>query len=102
MALKCFEGTNVPIVDVIRSAKSYYISEDYLGMCECIKQSLANNFRCNSNEIYKYFDQIELFKNSIAIEKFNGRLAAFWWPTEHKNIRISYFNWLISEYSKEI
>ena len=78
MALKCFEGTAVPIVYIIKLAKDYYISGDYLGMCECIKKSLANYFRCNSNEIYKYFDQIELFKNSIAIEKFNGRLAAFW------------------------
>lgn len=110
MALECIKGTNVPIVDVVKRAKSYYSFNRFeghdapFGMCEVILRTLRNMVGVvgfvNYHELSNY---IPLFCKPVAKTRFGADTnKTYWWPANESAKRLEYFDWLIEQYSKEI
>lgn len=106
MALKCFEGTNVPIVEVVKLAKQYYVESIGKGLeysiCQAIHKAIVNKLTCSREEAFGKPFEINLFNRDIAKEKFGAGNGWFWWPIENYQIRLDYFDLMIDDCSKEV
>ena len=91
---------------ILEHAKEHFIQMfDFRGghgnMCDSIRWSLNQHVSVFDMDDIQHY--IPLFNHSIAIEKFGASKDVYeWWDFRDKQSRINYFNWLISEYSKEI
>ena len=112
MALECIKGTDIPIVDVVKRAKSVYLFNRFeghdapFGMCEGLLRALRNMVGVvgfvSYHELSNY---IPLFCRHVAKTRFGADANAnktYWWPANEPAKRLEYFNWLIEQYSKEI
>ena len=108
--LELIEGTNVPVLYLSILAKKYYIeSSGCAGMCYAVETALCElvpnaaelNLSGYSHDGYGKIQPIPKFNYKIAIEKFGASNSnRYWWNINDIQSRISYFDWLIEEYSK--
>ena len=108
--LELIKGTNVPVLDLVILAKNHYIkSNGCSGMCYAVGTALYKLVP-NAAELklsgYSHDDcftiqPIPKFNHKIAIEKFGASNSnSYWWNINDMQSRISYFDWIIEEYSK--
>ena len=108
--LELIEGTNVPVLDLAILAKKYYIQQNGCsGMCAAVGSALYKlvpnaaelNLSGYSHDQCITIQPIPKFNHKIAIEKFGASNSnSYWWNINDMQSRISYFDWLIEEYSK--
>ena len=108
--LELIAGTNVPVINLALLAKKYYIeSSGCAGMCYAVGTALCElvpnaaelNLSGYSHDGYGKIQPIPKFNHKIAIEKFGASNSnCYWWNINDIQSRISYFDWLIEEYSK--
>ena len=92
--------------DILRYALYVYLRGDYDGLCHSILHAIKHyhwyykhlGVVNNTNDISILFP---LFNKRIAINLFNGKDWAYWWPFEDYKNRYKYMKWLIKTYDNE-
>ena len=109
MALECIKGTTVPIVDVVKLARTLYVDEfkrlnGPFGMCQSFLQAIRIKVRDIDHVwCHELSNFVPLFCKPVAKTRFGADTnEAYWWPTNKSAKRLEYFDWLIEQYSKEI